>query len=201
MTAAPVPGASAPGGAVSGPRRRGGPPLWFAVFAAGGLVLAILLIAAELLGLRAGAPGVSATVPPTGAAAQMTHDRVQVALAAASFQVQDPQTVFRPAESPGLIAVSRRLIQAVLPSDPKGGYVVIYEFADNNAADAAGRDFARYLASGTGAIQYPTDEQFVLRRMGQTLIFFPWSPSVSPDPEVARMAAALEALGNPLTAG
>jgi hypothetical protein len=196
MTAAP-----SPAGGAATPRRRGGPPVWFAVFGAGGLVLAVLLIAAELLGLRVGVAGVNATVPPTGAAAQMTHDRVQVALEAASFQVRDPQTVFRSAESAALIAVPRRLIQAVLPSDPTGGYVVIYEFADNNAADAAGRDFARYLQSGTGAIQYPADEQFVLRRMGTTLIFFPWSPSVSPDPEVARMAAALEALGNPLSAG
>jgi hypothetical protein len=194
MTAAPAP---ATGEAT--PRRRGGPPIWFAVFGLGGILLAVLLIVGELLGLRVGVPGVSATIPPTGAAAQMTHDRIQVALEAASFQVQDPQSAFRPGESPALIAVPRRLIQAVLPSDPQGGYIVIYELADNNAADAAGKDFAKYLGSGTGAIQYPGDEQFVLRRMGQTLIFFPWSPTVSADPEVARLAATLEALGNPLT--
>jgi hypothetical protein len=76
---------------------------------------------------------------------------------------------------------------------------VIYELPTANDADAAGRDFAKYLAGGTGAIQYPADEQFVLRRMASTLIFFPWSPTVSPDPEMARMAATLEALGNPLT--
>jgi len=198
MTFAPAPGAPAPG-ASAAPRKRGGPPIWFAVFGLGGLLLGVLLIAAELLGLRVGVPGVSATIPPTGAAAQITHDRVQAALEAASFQVQDPQTAFRPGESPALIGVSRRLLQAVLPSDPQGGYVVIYELATSNDADAAGRDFAKYLAGGTGAIQYPADEQFVLRRMASTLIFFPWSPTVSPDPEMARMAATLEALGNPLT--
>lgn len=196
MTAAP-----APAGGAATPRQRGGPPIWFALFGLGGLLLGVLLIGAELLGLRIGVPGVSATIPPTGAAAQLTHDRVQAALQAAAYQVQDPQTAFRPGESPALIGVPRRLIQAVLPSDPQGGYIVIYEFADNNAADAAGRDFARYLGSGTGAIQYPGDEQFVIRRMARTLIFFPWSPSVSPDPEMARLAATLEALGNPLTGG
>ena len=40
----------------------------------------------------------------------------------------------------------------------------------------------------------------VLRRVGRTLVFFPWSPSVSPDPEVARLAAALGTLGDPAAA-
>ena len=206
MTAAPAPGATGSGATGSGatgvgaaPRKRGGPPIWFAVFGLGGMLLGVLLIAAELLGLRVGVAGVSATIPPTGAAAQMTHDRVQAALEAASFQVRDPLTTFRPGESPSLIGTPRRLLQAVLPSDPQGGYVIIYELGSNNDADAAGRDLAKYLGSGTGAIQYPADEQFVIRRMGQTLIFFAWSPAVSPDPEVARMAATLEGLGNPLT--
>jgi hypothetical protein len=35
--------------------------------------------------------------------------------------------------------------------------------------------------------------------MGATLIFFPWSPAVSPDPEVARLASTLEGQGDPLT--
>ena len=61
-----------------------------------------------------------------------------------------------------------------------------------------GRDFAAYLRSGPGAIQYPRDAQFVLRRVGSTLVFFPWSPAVSPDPEVARLAATLETIGEPV---
>ena len=193
MTAAPAPGATAPD------RRRGGPPVWFAAIAVLGLVAGVLMIGAELLGVRIAVPGVTATTPPTGNAAQVTHDRVKAALEAASFQVQDPLADYRPGESPSLIGVPRRLLQAVLPSDPTGGYVVIYELPTNGEADRVGRDFASYLASGTGAIQYPRDEQFVIRRMGQTLIFFAWSPTVSPDPSVAHMASVLEGLGNPLT--
>jgi hypothetical protein len=137
-------------------------------------------------------------MPPTGQAAQRTHDLVVGALQAASFQVQDPQTPYRPGESPSLVDVPRRVVQAILPSDPAAGYVVIYELPSNGDADRVGRDFAAYLASGTGAIQYPRDAQFVLRRVGQTLVYFPWSPSVSPDPRVAVLAAVLEAVGEPV---
>ena len=185
-----------------GPRtRRGGPPAWVAILAIGSMLLAVLLIVAQALGIGGQLPGVGATVSPAGAASQQAHDFVKAALEQASFQVQDPLTAYRPGESPALIGVPRRLVQAVLPSDPTGGYVVIYEFAGANEADAAGRDFVAYLHSGTGAIQYPADEQFVLRRIGTTLVFFAWSPALSPDAEVARMAATIDKVGNPLTGG
>jgi hypothetical protein len=193
-------GASPDGdGATGGSGGRGGPPLWFAVLGIGGLVLAVILIAAQALGIGTGGSTAPATIPPAGAAAARTRDLVARALGDASFQVTDPQTPYRPGESPGLIDVPRLILQAVLPSDPTGGYIVIYELSSNNEADRAGRDFAAYLAGGTGAIQYPRDAQFVLRRVGQTIVFFPWSPSVSPDPEVARLAGVLATVGEPLT--
>lgn len=181
-------------------RRRGGPPAWFALLGIGGLVLGVLLIAAQVLGIGSGGAPVTPTMAPTGEAAQKTHDLVAKALSDASFQVTDPQTPYRPGESPALYGVPRRLLQAVLPSDPAGGYIVIYELPSNTDADAVGRDFARYLASGTGAIQYPRDAQFVLRRVGQTLVFFPWSPSVSPGAEVAKLAATLGQIGEAVPA-
>lgn len=204
MTAASGPGgagardAAGDGTPTGTGRRRGGPPIWFALFGAGGLLLGVLLVLAQVLGVGAGSPA-NATPPPTGEAAQRTYDLVQATLQSAAFQVRDPLTQFRPGESPALYAVPRRLLQVVLPSDPQGGYVVIYELATADEADAAGRDFVRYLASGTGAIQYPRDARFVIRRMGQTLVFFPWSPSVSPDPSVARLAETIETIGAPLT--
>ena len=181
------------------PAGRGGPPLWFAALGIGGLVLAVLLIAVQALGVGSGSEVAPVTMPPTGDAAQKTHDLVSSALAAASFQVIDPQTPYRPGESPELIDVPRRLLQVILPSEPKGGYIVIYELPSNGDADRVGRDFADYLAGGTGAIQYPRDAQFVIRRVGPTLVFFPWSPSVSPDPRVAELAATLSTLGEPVT--
>jgi hypothetical protein len=62
-----------------------------------------------------------------------------------------------------------------------------------------GREFAAYLASGSGAIAYPRDSQFVIRRIGTTLVFYPWSAEASADPRVADLAAALETLGTSVT--
>jgi hypothetical protein len=175
--------------------------MWFALFGGLGILAGVVVILFEMLGVgvNIAVPGVNTSPAPAGSAAALTHDRIQLALQAASFQVQDPNTPFRTGETPALLGTPRRLVQAVIASDPQHGIVVIYEFADANSADAAGHDFWTYLHSGSGAIGYPADVQFVLRRMGTTLIFFPWSPTVSPDPEVARLASVLAGLGNPLT--
>jgi hypothetical protein len=211
MTAAPSPGSrsgtgtapshrtEAGAGAPAPNRGRGGPPLWFALFGIGGLVAGVLLIAAQVLGLGTGGAAAPATLAPVGEGAAKTRDVVLAALESAAFQVQDPRTAYRPGESPALVAVPRVVLQAVMPADRAAGYVVIYELPTNGEADTAGRDYAAYLASGPGAIQYPRDAQFVLRRLGRTLVFFPWSPSVSPDPEVARLAATLGEIGEPVT--
>ena len=180
-------------------RRRGGPPVWFALIAVAGLVLAVILIALQALGVGVGPAGPAPTIAPAGEAAQYTHDLVTQTLSDAGFQVIDPQTPYRPGESPALINVPRRVAQAILPSDPDKGYVVIYELPSNGEADRLGKDLAAYLASGTGAIQYPRDAQFVIRRVGQTLVFFSWSPLVSPDPEMARLASTLATIGEPVT--
>lgn len=181
--------------------RRAGPPVWFALAGGLGILAGIVVIALSAFGVGVGVmvPGVNTSPAPAGSAAALTHDRLALALRAASFQVQDPNTPFRPSETPTLLGTPRRLLQAVIPSDPQHGVIVIYEFADANAADAAGREYWAFLHSGTGAVGYPSDEQFVLRRMGSTLIFFPWSPSVSPDPEIARLASVLSTQGDALT--
>lgn len=191
-----------PGGPSGPAPLRGGPPAWFAVLGIGGLLVAVLIIALQVLGVGVGVgPGAAATGAPAGDASLRTRELVVQALSQASFQVTDPQTPYRPGESPALVDVPRRVLQVVLPADPSGGYVVIYELPSANDADRVGREFAAYLASGTGAIQYPRDEQFVIRRVGPTLVFFAWSPSVSPDPSVARVASALATVGSPLTGG
>jgi hypothetical protein len=180
-------------------RAAGGPPPWIAVLAIGGLVLGALLIGLQLVGINVITPAPSPTIPPPGQAAQRTSDQVASALQAAQFQVQVPQTPYRPGESPALVGVPRQLLQAILPSDPDGGYVVIYELSSNDDADRVGRDFARYLASGTGAVQYPRDTQFVIQREGRTLVFFPWSAEANPDPRLPELAAALLTVGEPVT--
>ncbi len=175
----------------------GGPPPWIAVLAIGGLLFGALLIGLQLVGVRVG-PAVDPTIPPTGAAAQRTWDQVAATLQAQSFQVQVPQTAYRPGESPELIEVPRLLLQVVLPSTPTGTYVVVYELPTNGDAERVGRDFAAYLASGTGAIQYPRDTRFVIQRVGPTIVFFAWSAEANPDPQLPTIASALQTLGTPL---
>jgi hypothetical protein len=196
MTAAPDPG-SLPAGET--PVRRGGPPGWFILIAIGSLALGALLVVLSALGITAVGPRAEPTITPTDQAAQRTWDQVATALGEASFQVQDPVTQYRPGESPALQDVPRRLLQVILPSEPGGGYVVIYELPSNGDADRVGQEFATYLASGTGAIQYPRDTRFVLQRVGQTLVFYPWSAEVNPDPRIPELAAALQTLGVPVT--
>lgn len=179
----------------AGGRRRGGPPLWFTIVAVGSLLVAVLLLALQVVGVGFGVRVATPTIAPAGQAAEVTHALVVKALQDAAFQVQDPQIEYRPGESPGLVDVPRRLVQAILPEEPQSGYVVVYELPSANEADRVGRDFRAYLGSGPGAIQYPRDTQFVLRRVGQTLVFFPWSAEASPDARVAEMAAALETVG------
>jgi hypothetical protein len=167
-----------------------------------GLLLGVIVIVVQVLGSGGGSGGTAAppTLAPAGEAAARTRELVSRTLGNESFQVRDPLVAYRPGESPSLVDVPRLVLQAVLASDPSGGYVLVYELPSSNEAAAVGEDFAAYLASGTGAIQYPRDAEFVLRRVGRTLVFFPWSPSVSPDPEVARLAAALGTLGDPVVA-
>jgi hypothetical protein len=181
--------------------RRSGPPVWFAVVAALGILAGLVIIVLEVLGLGVTmvVPGVNASVAPAGSAAAMAHDQVALALQDAGFAVADPSVAYRPGETATLLGTPRRLLQAVIPADPNHGFIVIYEFTDANAADAAGREFSDWLHSGTGGIGYPQDARFVLRRMGSTLVFFTWSPAVSPDPEIGRLASVLESLGNPLS--
>jgi hypothetical protein len=188
------------GSAQAGPDNvpAGGPPPWIAVLAIGGLVLGALLIGLQLLGVNVIRPAPSPTIAPAGQAAQRTWDQAAAALQARGFQVQEPQVDYRPGESPGLEDVPRRLLQVILPSDPGGGYVVIYELPTDGDAERVGREFAAYLASGTGAVQYPRDTRFILRRVGQTLVFFPWSAEANPDPRLPQLAAALEGAGEPV---
>jgi hypothetical protein len=178
--------------------RRGGPPAWLTLVAVGSLLAGVLLIGLQLLGIGVGVRTATPTIAPTGQATEVTRALVVTALEAAAFQVQEPRAGFRPGESAELAAVPRRLVQAVMPDDPAAGYVVIYELPTAGDADRVGGEFLRYLAGGTGAIQYPRDTQFVLQRVGQTLVFYAWSAEASPDAPVAEFAAALETVGTPV---
>jgi hypothetical protein len=207
MSAASSSGGGAPDGPADGrPRGPGGPPLMFAVLAFGGILLGGVIILGSVLaenGTGNGTPpaGPSPTVAAPGEAADRTREILVDALGAARFQVTDPNTPYRPGEPPVLMNAPRRVIQAILPGEPARGRIVIYELETEAEARSVGREFAQYLASGPGAVQYPNDAQFVLRRVGTTLVFFPWSPALAADERTAEIARVLETVGEEIAAG
>lgn len=170
------------------------------------LGLALSGLSAVMLVLGAcgfGATGVPRSAPPASveppatvsAAVGQTRAAIDSALAAVQIQLQDSTQPFRNAESHRLAAAPRAVFQAILPDDPDGGYIVVYEFRDSGAAVDAGNEFAGYLGTGTGRIQFPIDAQHTIRQLGTTLIVYSWAPSTSPDPGSPKVAAALATLG------
>ena len=136
------------------------------------------------------------TQPSASAAVQATLAQVDAALRPSGLVVAPTATAVRPAEPPSFAGVARWPFHAVLPDDPAGGYFLIYEFAAPALAADGGRDLAAYIASGPGRVQYAPDVRFVLRQVGPTLVFYPWSPASSPDPRTSDLAAALASVGS-----
>jgi hypothetical protein len=184
-------------------RGPGGPPLLFAILALGGILLGGVVILGGMLTGDDGAapPPPRATVAPAGEAAAATREILVDALGDARLQVTDPTRPYRPAEPPVLMTAPRRVVQVILPDDPGRGMIVIYELETEGRAEAVGRELTQYLASGPGAIQYPNDARFVVRRVGSTLVFFPWSPALATDERMPEIERVLETVGEGVPGG
>jgi hypothetical protein len=139
-----------------------------------------------------GSVGPDATVTP---AVAQTRAAVAAVLAPYSLQLKDADRPFRPAESSRLATAPRAVYQVVLPADPEGGQIVVYEFRDAAAAVDAGNELAGYIGTGAGRVQFPSDAQHAIRQLNTTLIFYTWAPSTSPDPGSKAVADALATLG------
>jgi hypothetical protein len=150
-----------------------------------------------------------ATFPPatfgpgeaTGADVEVTQVQLVEALGAMSLRLTIPQVPHRPGEGAAFAAAPRAVFQVVLPEDPVHGFISVYQFADDAAATAAGRDQATYIASGPGRVQFPPDARFVLRQLGPTVVFFVWSPANSSDPRTPNIQKALESVGTGIPVG
>ena len=163
-------------------------------------MLGALLIGLQLLGLNVIAPAPSPTIAPdrAGGPADVGPGRRRAPGAAVPGR-RSRSSRTGPARARPWSTSRGASPRRSSPSDPDGGFVVIYELPTNGDADRVGHEFASYLASGTGAVQYPRDTQFVLQRVGQTLVFFPWSAEANPDPRLPELAAALQGVGEPVT--
>jgi hypothetical protein len=115
------------------------------------------------------------------------------------FQVQDAQTPYRPAEGPALAGAFRHVVQVIIPDDPDGGYLVIYELRDAPTALAAGQDQAAYLASGPGRVQHPIGTRHIIRQVGSTLVLYAWHPEGSVGERTPEIEDILETIGVGIT--
>jgi hypothetical protein len=174
-----------------GAHATGGRPLLTALVAAVGL-LAACAGATPAQSTSQAVATAQATAP---ASVQATLVQLDAALRANGLVLEPTLTEVRPAEPPSFADVARWPVHAVLPDDPAGGYFVIYEFPDTALAAEGGRDLAAYITSGPGRVQFPPDVQFILRQVGSTLVFYPWSPASSPDPKTPDLAAAIASVG------
>jgi hypothetical protein len=163
----------------------------------GGLLLLVLA------GCGIGASGTVVTFPPASAgpgstvspAVAQTRSAIVAALGPLSFQLDDAKRPYRPAESASVAAAPRAVYQVILPDDPDGGQIVVYEFRDAASAVDAGNELAGYLGTGAGRVQFTPDAQHAIRQLGTTLIFYTWAPSTSPDPGSPQIAEALKTIG------
>ena len=117
------------------------------------------------------------------------------ALENAGVAVADPRQPYRPAESPALADIARTVVQAQLTPQLAHGYVSIYEFPSPQAAAAAAREQAEYVASGPGRVQFPVGTQFIVRQLGSAFLFYAASPAAAAEPGAADVEAALRSIG------
>jgi hypothetical protein len=157
-----------------------------------GIVAAGCGAAADLPTFPSTSIGPDRTVSPAVATTAAELTRI---LGERRLIVTEPQQPYRPAEALTLSTAPRAVFQVTLPDDPDGGWVVVYELADGDAATAAAEEQAAWLASGPGRVQTPIGTVHVLRVVGSTVVMYSWHPDDAPDPGAAEIQAALETLG------
>jgi hypothetical protein len=165
------------------------------------LLLAIVLAGCGFAAQVVETPQPSATPAPSlDAKVAAARAQVAAAIAPAGFPLHDAQVAYRPGESASVATAPRIIVQAGINAAPDRGFIVLYEFADPGAAEAAAKEDAAYIGSGIGRVQFPTDARFVIRQLGPVVVFYTWSPGTSPAPnDEQALATALGALGQGFT--
>ena len=137
-------------------------------------------------------------LPPGGPAGDLTNATealVIAALGGVGLSAAESAQPYRPPEGALLANAPRTVMQATLPDDPTHGFVVIYALQSPQAADAAAREQADFVASNRGGA-FPRTSRFSLRVVGSTVVFFWWVPETAIDPKTALIEEALLAVGS-----
>jgi hypothetical protein len=140
---------------------------------------------------------------PGGAAGSLTdatEARVIAALAGVGLPAGEATLPYRPAEAALLANAPRTVLQATLPDDPAGGFVVIYALPSVEAADAAATEQADLIAGRRGGF-YPLGTRPVLRLVGSNVVFFWWLPDSTPDARTPLIEEALLSVGTEVPVG
>ena len=166
-------------------------------------VVALAIAAAVILAGCAASDGPVATFPAASIgpdrtvspAVNLTRASLEQALRDHGLSLANAQVPFRPAEAPRLTDAPRAVYQVVLPNDPAGGFVVVYELPNTDLANQAAQEQAQYLATGPGRVQSSLETVDVIRVVGSTVILYSWIPGEARDPTAAGIQPALETLG------
>lgn len=146
---------------------------------------------------RVSPPVVPASSQPVlSPAVAQTRAAIVQALGEVGLILDQPQIPHRPAEAALVAGAPRTVFQAVLPDDPGHGFIVVYELPSVPEAAAAAEQQAVFVASGPGRVQFPPDAQFVIRRLGTTVVFHAYSRENSTDRRAADVVVALQRLGD-----
>jgi hypothetical protein len=168
------------------------------------LVLGVLALGVLTLGGCAAPPSTTSASPVASPAASATSTGPAVArvrtelarlLGTRNLVLTDVRIPFRPAESAVFATAPRAVYQVLLPADPSGGYISVYEFRDPDAAVEAAKSQFAYLQSGPGRVQSPKGTAHVIRQVGPTVVLYSWLPEAAEDPSTPRIAEALGPLG------
>ncbi len=164
--------------------------------------VAVLATAALALAVTAcGSGRQGPTYPPAGATPLAATTETAAALPAVTralgstgLQIAAAPEPYRPPEGPWLAAAPRTVLELDAPGQGAVGFVVVYGFGSAADAAAAAADQAAYVSRPTGRVYFPIDARFVIRVIGNAVIFFAWSPG-SGDARLGGVQAALEGVG------
>lgn len=159
------------------------------------LVVVVLAACAPAYNPRTTYPPVGSTPQAPGTTTNATKQAVITALAAAGLQAAETIRAYRPPEGPLLAAAPRSVVQVALADDPDHGFIVIYALDSPNAALAAAKDHAAWVASSVGRINFAPGTQFVLRVVGANVVLFSWLPGSSSGERLDQVGPALGNLG------
>ena len=137
-------------------------------------------------------------LPPGGPAGDLTNATESIVIAAlggVGLPAAEAVQPYRPPEGALLANAPRTALQATLPEDPNHGFVVIYALQSPQAADAAAKEQAEFVASNRGGA-FPRTSRFSLRVVGSNVVFFWWVPESVIDPRTALIEEALLGVGS-----